>query len=175
METLAFIFSSVGTVCVCIPPLLKGKNMKFILLFVFVSNATVGVSYVLTGALNGAVSCFLGAAQSIVNYFFDRKNKPLPLWLIATYAFAFTLANLLVFKSATDTLAVVACLIFVVCICQKNGRKYRVWSLANTVLWIVYDAINASFGPLVTHSVLLVLTICGIILHDVKAKEQKQP
>ena len=75
METLAFILSTIGTVCICIPPLLKGKNMKLILLLVFSANVTVATSYLLTGAYNGAASCFVGAAQAIINYFFDRKNK----------------------------------------------------------------------------------------------------
>ena len=75
METIAFILSLFGTVCVCVPPLLKGKNMKLILLLVFMSNAAVGVSYILTGAMTGGVSCLIGAAQAIINYFFERKGK----------------------------------------------------------------------------------------------------
>ena len=35
MEILAFVLSMLGTVCICIPPLLKGKNMKLILLLIF--------------------------------------------------------------------------------------------------------------------------------------------
>ena len=173
METLAFILSMIGTVCVCIPPLLKGKNMTLILLLVFLSNASVGVSYILTGALNGGVSCLIGAAQAIINYFFDRKGKPLPTWLIAMYAVAFTVANLLVFTSVADILAIVACLIFIGCICQKSGKKYRLWVLTNTALWIAYDAINASYGPLVTHGVLLAITVFGMIMHDFKHKKAK--
>lgn len=171
METLAFILSMIGTVCVCIPPLLKGKNMTLILLLVFASNASVGVSYILTGALNGGVSCLIGAAQAIINYFFDRKGKPLPVWLIVVYAIAFTTANLLVFTAITDILAIIACLAFIACICQKSGKKYRLWVLTNTVLWIAYDVINASYGPLTTHGILLLITVFGMIMHDRKAKQ----
>ena len=142
--------------------------MKLILLLVFLSNASVGVSYILTGALNGGVSCLIGAAQAIINYFFERKGKPLPAPLILLYAVAFTTANLLVLTTATDILAVLACLIFIGCICQKSGKKYRLWSLANTGLWVAYDIISASFGPLITHVVLLSITVFGVIVHDVK-------
>ena len=65
METLAFILSTMGTVCICVPPLLKGKNMKLILLLVFSANMLVATSYLLTGAYNGAASCFVGGAQAI--------------------------------------------------------------------------------------------------------------
>ena len=173
METLAFILSSLGTVCICIPPLLKGKNMKLILLLIFLANATVAASYFLTGALNGGVSCTIGAVQSIVNYFFERKEKSLPKWLIAVYAVAFIAANLVVFQSVTDVLAILACLFFIGGICQKSGEKYRLWSLINTGLWAAYDLANASYGPLVLHGVLFFITAFGMLVHDRKAKITK--
>lgn len=168
MGTLAFVLSLLGTVCICIPSLLKGKNMSLILLFVFSANVLVATSYLLTGAFNGAASCFVGATQTIINYFFDRKNKPLPIWLISIYALAFIVSNLFVFERFTDILALVASLTFVMCIGQKNGKKYRVWTFINTVLWITYDLINLSFGPFVTHMVQLSTNIFGIVIHDLK-------
>lgn len=173
METLAFILSAIGTVCSCIPPLLKGKNMNLILLLLFLANATVGVSYILTDALNGGVSCLIGAAQSIVNYFFEKKEKALPKWLIAVYALAFTAANLLVFHSFTDILAILACLCFIGGVCQKSGKKYRLWFLFNTGFWLAYDIINASYGPLALHAVLIFTTLFGMIVHDCRAKAAK--
>jgi hypothetical protein len=140
--------------------------MTLILLLVFLSNTSVGTSYILTGALNGGVSCLIGAAQAIINYFYDRKEKKLPVWLIVLYAIAFTTANLLVFTSVTDILAILACLIFIGCICQQNGKKYRLWLLANALLCVVYDVVNASYGPLITHGILLVITVFGMIMHD---------
>ena len=75
MKTLAFILSVIATVGACIPPLLKGKNMKLILLVVCTNNALLATSYVLTGAFNGAASCYLGAVQTFINYFFERKGQ----------------------------------------------------------------------------------------------------
>ena len=74
---LPIILSAVATVCGCIPPIIKGKNMKLILLVVFLNNLLVAVSYILTKDLSGAAICFVGAATSIVNYFFDSKGKGL--------------------------------------------------------------------------------------------------
>ena len=173
METFAFVLSLFGTVCACVPQLLKGKNMKLILLFLFTANAAVGISYILTGALNGGISCLIGAAQAIINYFFERKGRSLPAWLIAVYAVVFTAANILVFTSATDILAVIACLVYIGAICQKNGKAYRLWSLVNTGLWVAYDIINASYGPLVTHGVMLSIILFGIVIHDIRAPKEK--
>ena len=168
MKILAFILSTLGTVCICIPPLLKGKNMKLILLLVFSANALVATSYLLTGAITGAASCFVGAAQTIVNYFFDRKNKALPKWLIAIYGASFIIVNLLVFSRVTDVIAIVAALVFIAAICQKNGKKYRFWTLVNTALWLTYDLVNLSFGPLSTHLIQLSTIIFGMVMHDRK-------
>ncbi len=173
METLAFILSTIGTVCICIPPLLKGKNMKLILLLVFSANVTVATSYLLTGAYNGAASCFVGAAQAIINYFFDRKNKKLPVWLIVIYALAFIGVNLWVFKHVFDLIAMLASLTFIMCVGQKNGRKYRIWTFINTALWMIYDILKASYGPLLTHGILISTVIFGIVVHDIRKKSEE--
>lgn len=173
METLAFILSTIGTICICIPPLLKGKNMKLILLLVFSANVTVATSYLLTGAYNGAASCFVGGAQAIINYFFDRKNKKLPVWLITIYALAFIGVNLMVFNHVFDLIAMLASLTFVMCVGQKNGRKYRIWTFINTALWMTYDVLKASYGPLLTHGILLCTVIFGIIVHDIRKKSEE--
>ena len=55
METMAFVLSTFGTICICIPPLLKGKNMKLTLMLVFLANAFVAASYLLTGATAGTL------------------------------------------------------------------------------------------------------------------------
>ena len=173
MESLAFILSILGTICICVPPLLKGKSMKLILLLVFSANALVATSYLLTGAYNGAASCFVGAAQSIINYFFDKKNKKLPIWLIVIYALAFIGVNLWVFKQIFDLVAMIASLTFIMCVGQKSGRKYRVWTFINTALWITYDLLMGSYGPLVTHLILLGTVISGFIMHDIRKKSEE--
>lgn len=166
METVAFILSILGTVCACLPSLLKGKNMTGILLCVFLANAFVGISYVITGAFNGAGSCFLGAVQTVINYFFDRKNKKLPTWLIVIYALSFAIVNLLVFDSILDIIALLATLAFVMSIAQNSGPKFRIWALLNASLWATYDVCSLSFGPLVTHGIQTLTAISGIVIHD---------
>ena len=172
MDTLAFILSTLGTICICAASFLKGKNMKFILLLVFLTNALMGISYILTGAFNGAVSSILGAVQTILNYFlFERKNKSIPKWLIVIYALSFLIVNLLVFERILDLLALVATMAFIMEICQKTGKQYRVWTLTNAVFWVAYDFTSFSFGPFATHLLQLGIAVCGMILHDRKKEK----
>ena len=170
MDILAFVLSTLGMAFICGSSLIKGKDMRLVLLFVFLSNALVATSYLLTGAYTGAASCILGALQAIINYFFDRRNKELPKWLIGVYAGSFLIANLLVFRQAADLISLTASLTFVFCIGQKNGTKYRRWTFVNAFLWLIYDVVTLSFGPMLTHGILLASAVSGILMHDVHQK-----
>ena len=166
METLAFLFSATGTVCVCVPPLLKGKRMGLILFLLSLGNTLVAISYFLTGAYNGGVSCAIGAVQTTINFFFERKEKPIPKWLIGIYAAAFIGINLLVYTQPADLIAILACLTFIGCVGQKTGKSYRLWAICNCVLWLTYDLVSHAYGPVFTHSFMLALTLLGAFLHD---------
>ena len=185
METLAFIFSTLGLIAMLTSSLLKGKNMKKILILVFLGNAFVAVSYLLGGSgLNGAASCILGSLFSIVNYFFDAKEKPVPKWLAAIYGLSFVAVNIIVsFNSivtfgdtvSVDYKALVLCVLaifgtlaFVMCIGQKNGAKYRFWTVMNMIMWCIYDLISGNIQVLITHIIQLSVAVVGMIIHDRK-------
>ena len=171
MQILSYILSLAGLASMIVASLIKGKNMKTILLFVFMGNMFVATSYLITDSINGAVSCYIGAAQTIINYFFDKKKKPLPRWLIASYAVAFVMLNLMTGFSWLCVLAIVASLTFILCIGQKVGSKYRFWTLVNMGLWCLYDILSGSFGVLFTHGTQLVFAVIGMIIHDRNSKE----
>lgn len=182
MEIAAFIFSILGLIAMLTSSLIKGRNMKTILILVFIGNAFVAISYLLDGSgLNGAASCLLGATQSIINYFFDKKQKPLPRWLVAIYAISFIVANIAVsyqglFDSAKAlilcALAICGSLAFIMCIGQKNGAKYRFWTIVNMVMWCIYDLVSGAYSVLATHIVQLLFAVAGMIIHDRKKKEE---
>lgn len=188
-EILAFIFSTMGLIAMITSSLLKGKSMKLILFLVFLSNAFVAISYFIGGqGLNGAASCLLGATQSIINFFFDKKNKPLPRWLVAIYAVSFVGVNIAVSFNGMFTfgdtfgvdykavvlccLAIAGCLAFIMCIGQKNGAKYRFWTLINMLMWCTYDLISGNVQVLITHIVQLTFAVVGMIIHDRKNKKE---
>ena len=63
MDILAYVLSFLGTVSIIASSLVKGKNMKVILSLVFTANVLVAISYLVGGSgINGAISCFVGAA-----------------------------------------------------------------------------------------------------------------
>ncbi len=173
METLAYILSLLGLVCVITSSLLKGRRMGWILVFLCSGNALVATSYLLTASYAGAASCFIGAGQALINSLFDRKQKAIPIWLVAVYAALFIVANIAVFTELIDILALIASLTFVMCVGQKNGAKYRIWTTVNIGLWILYDLLKPAYPALLTHIPFLVFTVVGMIIHDRKEKSVK--
>ncbi len=188
MDILAFIFSTLGLIAMLTSSLLKGENMKKILILVFLGNGFVAISYLVGGSgFNGAASCLLGTLFSIVNYFFDSKEKPVPKWLAAIYGFAFVFVNIFVSFSSIVTfgdsvsidykalilcvLAIFGSLCFVMCIGQKNGAKYRFWTVMNMIMWCIYDLISGNISVLITHIIQLSFAVIGMIIHDRKNKK----
>ena len=171
MQVLAYILSALGLISMICASLTKGEKMKRILFLVFCGNILVATSYLVGGSgINGAAACYLGGVQTLINYFFDSRNKPLPRWLIALYAVAIIALNIWVARGITalGLLVIVASLTFIMCIGQKNGTKYRFWTLVNMILWCIYDILSASYSALVTHIPQLTFTVVGMVIHDRK-------
>ena len=176
MQILSYVLSISGFISMVVASLIKGEKMKKILFFVFLGNFLVATSYLLDGTgLNGAASCYLGSVQAIVTYFYDSKNIPLPKWMIALFALSFIGLNLWVGGVNPLTfLAIVATMTFIAGIGQKNGAKYRFWTLTNLILWCTYDVISHSSGALTSHILILIFNVTGMVIHDRKKHNEKE-
>ena len=171
---ISYILTFAGLVCMILASLVKGKNMKTILLLVFAGNALVAISYIFTKSWSGAVSCGLGAAQTIINFiFFESKNKSVPNWLVGIYALSFVVANLAVYGGIHTIVAIVATLFFVLSIVQKNGAKFRICTFTNMILWCAHDILTNSVAQLIMHFVQIVTNVAGMLIHDVKKTNNK--
>ena len=131
----------------------------------------MATSYLFTAeGMNGAVSSYIGSIQALINLFYAQKEKKIPVWLLILYALSFIVANLAVLSDPVGYVALLATLCFVGCVSAKTGKGYRIWQTANNLLWILYDILSHSYGPLVTHTVLCLFTVAGILLNDGKGK-----
>ena len=170
MQFLSYSFSIAGLICMIVASLIKGENMKTILALVCFANIVVATGYLFGGSgINGAAALYLAAVQTFINFFFESKNKPLPKWLVLIYVIAIVTLNLAVGGfSALGLLVIVASLTFIMCIGQKSGARYRFWTIVNMVLWCSYDILSKSFGALTTHLPLLIFTVIGMVIYDIK-------
>ena len=175
MDILISAISILATVLALIEPF--SKKMKTALLINFVVNALVGINYLLEdlyGGISGAVICSVAIICLAINFRYTSKDMAIPNRVIALNAAIFTTANLVTFLIVGfhlyDILALIACLLFVLQIGQKNTKYYRLFYICNSLVWIPYDIFANSYGNLFTHSVLAVAILISIFVRDVKKK-----
>lgn len=172
MDIIIKILSITGLICMITSSLIK-KNMKLILAFVCLGNATVSIGYFLGGELAGGIACGIGAVTTLINAVIQAKGKKIPTWLIAVYAVCYAVPQLYVFFLDTSVwqtlIALVASVSFTLCINAENGKFYRIFTIVNMIFWCSYDGFSGAWNVLFfTHLPLLVFTLAGMLIHDRK-------
>ncbi|MBE6689387.1 MAG: YgjV family protein [Ruminococcaceae bacterium] len=171
MEIISYILSIIALAVMLASSLIKGKNMKIILILVFLGNALLSTSYLISGSLNGALTGYIASLFTIINYFFESKEKKLPMWLIVAYAATFVIINIVILSELVDLIVIATSMLFVLSIVQKNGKNYRLCSLFNLLFLVIYDLLKPSYAPLLTHAVQLAVNVAGMIIYDTKKKK----
>lgn len=169
---MAYILSITALVVMTIPSVVKGKNMKIILILLSIGNGLMGTSYLLDGGINGAVSSFIGVVTTAINLCFEVKKLPVPNWLTAIYIAVSVVMNLAVSRGLTVgvALVIIAGVAYKIGVTRKTGSGYRFWIFFNLFVWCIYDIISGSYGVLVTHGAQLVVNVAGMVIHDRKSK-----
>ena len=78
MATASYILSMIATALGLIEP--YNKRMKTILIFNFIGNFLVGLSYLLVKGYSGAAICGVACVQVFINYNFNAKQKKVPFY-----------------------------------------------------------------------------------------------
>ncbi len=170
-ETISYALSLLATVLGIIEPF--NKNMRMVLAFSCVGNFAVAISYLLVGSISGAIICFIGGAITFINFFFAKRGKDVPLWLVIIYAVVFAGASLPSFAYWYDAVSLVAAIVFVLSVAQPDPKYYRIFFILNSGLWIAYDFFAKAYGNLFTHVTLFVAIFVSIIIRDGIKKKNK--
>ena len=171
MEKISYFLSLIATILGLCEPF--GKNMRTILVFNFMGNLLVGISYLLVSGFSGAAICFVACAQVVTNYIFEVRWKKLPKLMVFISIVLFVAINMITFKVWYDILALMAAIIFVLSVSQSKEKYYRILYFMNSTVWVLYDFLAGAYGNLVTHIVLFVATFLAIVLHDIKGKNKQ--
>ena len=156
MKLLSYILSSCATVLGLCEPF--GKKMRTVLIFNFLGNFLVALSYLAIRTYNGFFICCAACIQVLINYLFKMNNKKLPAWLVVFYIISFAAINMLNFSHWYDLLALAASIIFVMSVAQTNTKFYRLY----------YALCAGAFGNLSTHIILSVSIFAAIVVRDKK-------
>ncbi len=164
METLSYIASFIATVLSLLEP--YNKKMKTVLVFSFIGNVLVGISYILVGGISGSAICFTAAVQLLINYSFTVRERKIPAAVITVHAAAFLAVNLITFKAWYDVFALIASMLFVLSVAQSNAKYYRAIYIPNCLVWIAYDFMAKAYGNLLTHIVLTIALAGAVFIRD---------
>lgn len=171
MSVLSYWLSVSSLVLMVLASLSDGKKMKRILLLLFSGNILLATSYLLGGkGIVGAATSYLGSLMTIINFFFESKNRSIPRWLTVIYLVSLISVNIIVSGGVTGLglIVIAASVAFVMCIGQKSGKKYRFWVLVNLMLWCMYDIFSGSYSVLITHLSQALFAVAGVLIRDRK-------
>ena len=176
--TLSLIFGYAATVAAIIGFQLKKQH--HIIISQFFSNSLVALSYIVLdiSKIAGGITCLVGAAQTLINFFYLKKDKTPPKGLTLVFLAAYIGASVFALSVADairfpyDLLPLLGSFAFLIGVSTKNSTATRYWFLANIIIWIVYDAAAApvAVANLVTHTCILISVIVGIVRYDILKK-----
>lgn len=174
MLVLKYIVSGIGFFSSIGATLIKGNTKKqfaLMIILTFFSNFFTALGYIFNPeGLNGVASCALGCIICLVNLFFRSKELPIPKIVLAIYYIGFFVINIINRSTLVlTTIAILATFTFVANLSQKGGKGFRIWKLANNLLWGLYDIISGSYNQLIVlHIPIASVTLYSIYQFDIR-------
>ena len=141
------------------------RNMKVILISQLIANSLLAAQCILGGTASAGAIVFLSIAQTVVSFVFNAYGKRFPVPLTVAFMAGFTAITIIYFTTPFDILTLVAAWFFAICIVQEHSYICRFCALANTCLWLIYDAFVMPSG-LINHTVVGILIFATIIRLD---------
>lgn len=166
---IVFCISAIATFLGFCEPF--GKRMRTILIFNFIGNVLVGLSYLLTASYGGAAICSVACVQVVINYIFNSRNIAVPSKLVLVYAVVFSAVNLVTFSVWYDVFPLIAAILFVFSMVQSETKNYRILYALNSISWIFYDFVAQSYGNLATHIILFAATSIAMVVRERNSKK----
>lgn len=157
IKVISQIINGIGTGLNIIGINIKEKNKT--LIFFALGNTCVATSLGLLGAYSGMIIQIIFVIQTIINFFWEKKNNKYPIWLVILYILIPSIVLILNFQTAWDILPLIAGIIFPLALVSKNFTL-RLLNLISVVVWIPY---NINFGQYVGAISCVIFTITNII------------
>lgn len=153
------------------------KSMKPVLWCQILSNLLCATTFILLDAFSGSIICLIAIVQCLVIFAYNTKDRKPPLAVILGFILLYIAASVFLFQSFADIFSAMAAVIFAIGMTQKKASAARLWYVANPLFWIVYDLFSMAYGNIITHSLIFISTLIGIIRLDLpvyRAKKKAQ-
>lgn len=122
---------------------------------------------------SGAVICFFAIIQTFINKIFEKKQQQVPKIIIVIYIVISIILGIITFSNIIDILPVICSILYTITIIQDYEKNIRRISLANIILWIIYDIVCQAYTAAISDSLMTISTIIGMYRFDYKRNKNK--
>ena len=131
------------------------KARRTVLIFLVFSTFFIGVHFLFLNQLSGAALTFLASIRFLVSIFSVDRRLFFLFFVLAI------LMGIWTFKSSIDLLSITANLIFTYAAFRPTDRLLRLWMMAGTSVWIVYNVLVFTPLGIFLESVFLLSNVFG--------------
>lgn len=150
------------------------KKMRNILLGQITANILTASTYFLLGGFSGAGICLIAIVQSIVMFFYERKEKQPHFAIILLFILLYVACSIVYYNSFIDVFSASAAVFFAISITRSKASSSRLWYAFNPLCWVIYDAHTKAYGNLIMHSATFIFTFIAMIRVDGIFKRSQQ-
>lgn len=147
------------------------KKKERILFFWIFAAFLFTLSFIFLQAYSGAIACAIAGIQTIISYFFEKRNKKFPFWLVIISIFVSLLAGFFTYHQPLDLLPIIASIVYVSSIIQTQEKFIRQLTLLNLFIWIIYDLIIGAYVTSISDAIFIISTIIAIFRYDFLQKK----
>ncbi len=157
------------------------KTKKMYLTMQIIGNVFLALSYLLIGAFFTMVSVILGIGRGLICYYYEKRDKNVPLFMIAALCAAtitsYVVINFVILKTATswDILYMLASCFYAITFTIRNLKLMRYAVLVPHSLAVAYNlVIRAPITSALSYAIEAVITVVAIIKFRNKRKKTVQ-
>lgn len=144
------------------------KNKSKIIFMFILANLFSAINFVLLNSYSGAIICAFSIIQTFINKIFEKKKQTIPMLVICSYIVLSIILGAITFSSFIDILPIICSVLYTLTIIQNKEKNIRKISLANIILWIIYDVVCQAYTAAISDFLMTISTVVGMYRFDYK-------
>ena len=144
------------------------NQKKQIMMTYILADFLHATNLVLLGGYSAAMINIVAGIQTFINYFFDKKEKKIPNWLIIVYLVVSVSLASLTISNAIDVIPIICAVSYIMLITVQKESTIRKFSLLNAGFWFIYDILIQNYSVALFDFMIVVSTLIGMYRYDLK-------
>ena len=172
IKIISNIINCIGSTLNMIGVNVKDKS-KVLIFFIF-GNLCVAIALGLLNAKAGMFVQLTFVVETIINYFWDKKNDKYPIWMILLYVIVPCILLIITFDSVWNILPLIGGIVFPLALLSK-GFKLRFLNFISVVVWIPYNFHVGQYVGTISCIIFAIMNAIAIIRLDIiKRKDEPE-